>query len=181
MSTPQGQAGAGRELGHTAPLGPGRDTRRPASLWGDARRQMVRNPVAMGSLAVIAFYILITFLAPVLAPYDPLAYHVYDTYRPPIWDRNAPGGIDPDPRFVLGTDAVGRDLLSRLLFGTHTSMLVGLIAAPEGIHALQTAHPDVPVHVAAVDERLTTQADAFPPGFIWPGLGDAGDRQFGTG
>jgi len=130
MSTPQGQAGAGRELGHTAPLGPGRDTRRPASLWGDARRQMVRNPVAMGSLAVIAFYILITFLAPVLAPYDPLAYHVYDTYRPPIWDRNAPGGIDPDPRFVLGTDAVGRDLLSRLLFGTHTSMLVGLIAAP---------------------------------------------------
>ena len=39
------------------------------------------------------------------------------------------------------------------------------------------------VHVAAVDERLTNAGDAaagFPPGFIWPGLGDAGDRQFGT-
>jgi oligopeptide transport system permease protein len=90
---------------------------------------LARNPVAVGSLAVIAFYILITLLAPLLAPYDPLTYHVYDTYRPPIWDRNAPGGIDPDPRFVLGTDAVGRDLLSRLLFGTRTSMLVGLIGA----------------------------------------------------
>ncbi len=58
---------------------------------------------------------------------------------------------------------------------------VGLIAAPEGIHALHAIHPDVDVHVAAVDERLTTEADGFPAGYIWPGLGDAGDRQFGTG
>jgi uracil phosphoribosyltransferase len=52
---------------------------------------------------------------------------------------------------------------------------VGVIAAPEGIEALTTAHPDVPIHVAAVDERLNDI------GFIVPGLGDAGDRQFGTG
>ncbi len=51
---------------------------------------------------------------------------------------------------------------------------VGLIAAPEGIAALQKAHPDVDIHVAAVDERLNDI------GFIVPGLGDAGDRQFGT-
>ena len=46
---------------------------------------------------------------------------------------------------------------------------------------LQQHHPDVDIHIAAIDERLTTAADGVPPGFIWPGLGDAGDRQFGTG
>lgn len=113
-----------------APLGQGWDTRRPISLWTDARRRLARNPVAVVSLVVIGIYILITLLAPLLAPYDPVAYHIYDTYRPPMWSPNAPGGIDPNPRFVLGTDALGRDLLSRLLFGTRGSMVVGLIAAP---------------------------------------------------
>jgi uracil phosphoribosyltransferase len=85
-----------------------------------------------------------------------------------------------DPMLATGGSAIAAvDVLKR--WGVSRIKFVGLIAAPEGIHALQTAHPDVPVHVAAVDERLTTQADAFPPGFIWPGLGDAGDRQFGTG
>ncbi len=51
---------------------------------------------------------------------------------------------------------------------------VGLIAAPEGVRALARAHPDVPIHVAALDERLNEK------GYIVPGLGDAGDRQFGT-
>jgi uracil phosphoribosyltransferase len=50
-----------------------------------------------------------------------------------------------------------------------------LIAAPEGIERLRSAHPDVPIHVAAIDERLNEI------GYIVPGLGDAGDRQFGTG
>ena len=50
-----------------------------------------------------------------------------------------------------------------------------LDAAPEGIARLSGAHPDVPIHVAAVDERLNEI------GYIMPGLGDAGDRQFGTG
>jgi uracil phosphoribosyltransferase len=49
-----------------------------------------------------------------------------------------------------------------------------LLAAPEGIQRLSRAHPDVPIHVAAVDERLNEI------GYIVPGLGDAGDRQFGT-
>ncbi|MCC6176333.1 MAG: uracil phosphoribosyltransferase [Chloroflexi bacterium] len=51
---------------------------------------------------------------------------------------------------------------------------VGLIAAPEGVHALQAAHPDVPIHVGVVDEGLNEH------GYIVPGLGDAGDRQFAT-
>jgi uracil phosphoribosyltransferase len=51
---------------------------------------------------------------------------------------------------------------------------VGLIGAPEGVKRLQEAHPDVPIYLAALDERLNEI------GYIVPGLGDAGDRQFGT-
>jgi uracil phosphoribosyltransferase len=49
------------------------------------------------------------------------------------------------------------------------------IGAPEGIAAMQKAHPDIPIHLAAIDDHLNEH------GYIVPGLGDAGDRQFGTG
>jgi uracil phosphoribosyltransferase len=53
--------------------------------------------------------------------------------------------------------------------------LVNLIAAPEGAEAVASAHPDVEIHCAALDRQLNDR------GYIMPGLGDAGDRQFGTG
>ena len=53
--------------------------------------------------------------------------------------------------------------------------LVNLIAAPEGVEAVASAHPDVEIHCAALDRSLNDK------GYIQPGLGDAGDRQFGTG
>lgn len=58
---------------------------------------------------------------------------------------------------------------------------VGIVGAPEGVRALAAAHPAVRVYLAALDERLTGPGDAWPTGYILPGLGDAGDRQFGTG
>jgi len=58
--------------------------------------------------------------------------------------------------------------------GAKNIKLMCLIAAPEGIHAVQKAHPDVDIFVAAVDDRLNEH------GYIVPGLGDAGDRLFGT-
>lgn len=76
-----------------------------------------------------------------------------------------------------GTAAV--DVVKR--WGARRIKFLCLIAAPEGIQALHDAHPDVDIYTASVDERLTNASDPFPPGFIWPGLGDAGDRQFGTG
>ncbi|MEX1019889.1 MAG: uracil phosphoribosyltransferase [Litorilinea sp.] len=85
-----------------------------------------------------------------------------------------------DPMLATGGSATAAvDVLKR--WGVERIKFVGLIAAPEGIAALQHAHPDVDIHVAVVDERLTTAQDAVPQGYIWPGLGDAGDRQFGTG
>ncbi|MCB9451734.1 MAG: uracil phosphoribosyltransferase [Anaerolineaceae bacterium] len=78
-----------------------------------------------------------------------------------------------DPMLATGGSAVATvDILKR--WGVKRIKFVGLIAAPEGIAALSKAHPDVPIHVAAIDERLNDI------GFIVPGLGDAGDRQFGT-
>jgi uracil phosphoribosyltransferase len=53
--------------------------------------------------------------------------------------------------------------------------LVNLIAAPEGVEAVSKAHPDVEIYCAALDRQLNSV------GYIMPGLGDAGDRQFGTG
>jgi uracil phosphoribosyltransferase len=85
-----------------------------------------------------------------------------------------------DPMLATGGSAIAAvEVLKR--WGVSRIKFVGLIAAPEGIRALYAQHPDVDIHVTAVDERLTTTADPFPPGYIWPGLGDAGDRQFGTG
>jgi len=60
-------------------------------------------------------------------------------------------------------------------WGVKKIKFVGLIGAPEGIENLSSHHPYVPIHLAAVDERLNER------GYILPGLGDAGDRQFGTG
>ena len=58
--------------------------------------------------------------------------------------------------------------------GCHNIRLVNLIAAPEGIARVQKDHPDVNIYVAACDEKLNEH------GYIVPGLGDAGDRLFGT-
>ena len=84
-----------------------------------------------------------------------------------------------DPMLATGGSAIAAaDILKR--WGVSRIKFVGLIAAPEGLAAFHAVHPDIDVHLAAVDERLTTDEDEFPAGFIWPGLGDAGDRQFGT-
>jgi uracil phosphoribosyltransferase len=78
-----------------------------------------------------------------------------------------------DPMLATGGSAVATvDILKKA--GMQRIKYMGLIAAPEGVERLRTAHPDVPIFVAAIDERLNEV------GFIVPGLGDAGDRQFGT-
>ncbi len=79
-----------------------------------------------------------------------------------------------DPMLATGGSGVATvDILKH--WGVKRIKFVGLIGAPEGIENLTSHHPDVPIHLAAVDERLNER------GYILPGLGDAGDRQFGTG
>jgi len=79
-----------------------------------------------------------------------------------------------DPMLATGGSAIATvDILKN--WGAKKIKFVGLIGAPEGIAALQSRHPDVPIYLAAVDDHLNER------GYIVPGLGDAGDRQFGTG
>ncbi len=78
-----------------------------------------------------------------------------------------------DPMLATGVSAIAAiDLLKNR--GASHIKFVCLIAAPEGIDALQEAHPDVDIYVANIDEKLNEHA------YIIPGLGDAGDRLFGT-
>lgn len=79
-----------------------------------------------------------------------------------------------DPMLATGGSAVATvDILK--LWGVSSIKFVGIIGAPEGIENLNKHHPEVMIHLAAVDEKLNER------GYILPGLGDAGDRQFGTG
>jgi uracil phosphoribosyltransferase len=78
-----------------------------------------------------------------------------------------------DPMLATGGSATAAiEVLKR--WGAARIKLVNLIAAPEGVDAVTRAHPDVDMHCAALDRQLNER------GYIMPGLGDAGDRQFGT-
>ena len=79
-----------------------------------------------------------------------------------------------DPMLATGGSATAAiEVLKR--WGANRIKLINLIAAPEGVAAVSAAHPDVTIHCAALDRGLNEK------GYILPGLGDAGDRQFGTG
>ncbi len=79
-----------------------------------------------------------------------------------------------DPMLATGGSATAAiDVLKR--WGATRIKLLNLIAAPEGVRAVVEAHPDVEIYCAALDRQLNER------GYIMPGLGDAGDRQFGTG
>lgn len=78
-----------------------------------------------------------------------------------------------DPMLATGGSASATCTLLKS-WGVTRVKYIGLIAAPEGIAKLQGDHPDVPIHVGAIDSHLNEI------GYIVPGLGDAGDRQFGT-
>ncbi len=85
----------------------------------------VRNPTAMASAAVLASFILSSALAPWLAPFDPwdqTQFDIMDSEIPPA------GSDGADGRFLLGTDAMGRDMLSTILYGTGISIVIGVFA-----------------------------------------------------
>ena len=78
-----------------------------------------------------------------------------------------------DPMLATGGSAIAAiDMLKKR--GINRIRFLCLIAAPEGLEALRRAHPEVDVYIGAMDERLNEN------GYILPGLGDAGDRIFGT-
>jgi uracil phosphoribosyltransferase len=103
----------------------------------------------------------------------------HDTLQPVQYYYKVPGELDQrlvialDPMLATGNSSVKAiDLLKES--GAKEIRFMCLLAAPEGIARMKEAHPDVPIITAAVDEKLNEL------GYIVPGLGDAGDRMFGT-
>lgn len=106
-------------------------------------------------------------------------YRDENTHEPVNYYHNLPKGITSGYTLVvdpmLATGGSGSHAIKFLKkAGAKNIRFVSLIAAPEGINRLQKDHPDVPIIVANIDEKLNEQA------YIVPGLGDAGDRYFGT-
>jgi peptide/nickel transport system permease protein len=94
--------------------------------WTEAFRRLRRNPLAIiGAVLVLAF-LLVAIFAPLLAPQDPNAQLKIGEIRPGF----VPG---PSPGFPLGVDALGRDELSRLLYGSRQSLLVGVVSTLLGL------------------------------------------------
>jgi len=106
-------------------------------------------------------------------------YRDPDTLQPVEYYCKLPGDISErdvillDPMLATGGSAVDAIRLLQARGAKHIKF-IGIIAAPEGLDRLQRECPDVPVYLAALDDRLDSH------GYIVPGLGDAGDRIFGT-
>ena len=106
-------------------------------------------------------------------------YRDEEALRPVGYYENIPSGVAEAEVFVvdpmLATGGSSTQAIARLKrAGAQRINFVCLVAAPEGVEALRTAHPEVPILTAALDRELDDN------GYIRPGLGDAGDRIFGT-
>jgi oligopeptide transport system permease protein len=92
--------------------------------WGRA----LHNKTVWFSLIVMLTFVVVAVLAPWIAPHDPYRRGITNFSLPPMWVQNiSPAGME---EFPLGTDRFGRDILSRLLYGTRTALFLALIAVP---------------------------------------------------
>ena len=96
------------------------------SLWADARRRLLRNRAAVTGMIILGLIAALALLAPLLSPfaYDEVNYDII-TCAPGWWPLEAACRA---PGHIFGTDAVGRDLFVRVLFGARVSLAVGLVA-----------------------------------------------------
>jgi len=112
--TSQSQAVLNQEAAavRTVVAAPARESR---SLWSDARRRLLRNPVAMAGGAVVILLVLLAVAAPYVAPYDPIRQDLADSLA------------GPSLKHLAGTDIQGRDIFSRIIFGTRISLRIGFL------------------------------------------------------
>ena len=89
---------------------------KPRSLWGDAFRRLIRNRMSMFSLVIVVLVLVIAIFGPALSPYDYTKQDIFNTSQPPSAEH------------WLGTDELGRDILSRLMWGARTALAVALIS-----------------------------------------------------
>src|ERR1043165_7294624 len=97
-------------------LGAQRRAQRRSGIWIDAYRRLRKNPLSMAATILTLALLLIALFAPVIAPYPYDQPHFGSSWVFPFTDA----------RFILGTDSLGRDMLSRLIYGGRVSLLVGV-------------------------------------------------------
>jgi len=88
----------------------------------DQVEKLFRNKTGVVGLIIITIFVLCALLAPIISPHDPIENSLYDQIKPPIW---SPGG---SAKNILGTDDLGRDILSRIIYGARLSLLVGVVS-----------------------------------------------------
>jgi peptide/nickel transport system permease protein/dipeptide transport system permease protein len=93
----------------------------------DQLEQLWRNKTAVAGMITIALFVLIGLLAPLLSPHNPIEASLYDQIIPPIWEE---GGSSKN---ILGTDDLGRDILSRLVHGARVSLIVAVVTVGIGV------------------------------------------------
>lgn len=107
-------------------------------------------------------------------------YRDHDSLQPVEYYCKMPSDIQErqvivlDPMLATGGSAIAAIELIKKRYNVTKIKFMCIIAAPEGVKAMQEAHPDVDIYIGSLDERLNEN------GYILPGLGDAGDRIFGT-
>ncbi len=98
-----------------------RQSKAPNSLWMDAWRRLMRDKLAIAGMLIIALFVIAAVFAPLLAPYDPIAQTLLQRRQP------------PSRQHWMGLDEVGRDILSRIIFGARASLQVGLLSVSMAI------------------------------------------------
>ena len=90
-------------------------------------KSLIRSPGGMIGLALITVFVFCAIFAPVIAPEDPMEQSLADRFTPPIYSLERDDSVqDTSGKYLLGTDQLGRDMLSRLIYGSRVSILVAL-------------------------------------------------------
>lgn len=104
-------------------------TKASRSLWSNAWRRLRRNRMAMAGIVYLTFLLVVAVFAPVIAPHNPISSDVAEagTYRKAAWLQDANPLRTGSWDYPLGTDSIGRDVFSRLVYGSRISIVVGFI------------------------------------------------------
>ena len=104
-------------------------TRPSRSLMADAWFRLIRNKASILGMIIIFLFSMMAIFAPLIAPHNPLQINSGKGYLPPAWVKKSSSGASGEAQFPLGTDTLGRDLLSRVIYGARVSMMVGFVPA----------------------------------------------------
>ncbi|MBN1371641.1 MAG: ABC transporter permease [Anaerolineaceae bacterium] len=97
------------------------------SLWVDGWYRLIKNKGAVVGMVVIVLFFLVAIFAKQIVPHSPIQMHSGDDYLPPAWVANSSTNKAGNPDYLFGTDTLGRDVLSRVIYGARVSMVVGIV------------------------------------------------------